>query len=91
MNWTQIEGKWEQLKGEAKSKWGKLTDDDLKAIGGKFDSLVGKVIERYGVGKEQARDQVMVWADRLHERVDAFGRQSQPKESEQPAKNPRGN
>ena len=91
MNWTQIEGKWEQLKGEAKSKWGKLTDDDLKAVGGKFDSLVGKVIERYGVGKEQARDQVMVWADRLHERVDAFGRPSQRKESEQPAKNPRRN
>jgi uncharacterized protein YjbJ (UPF0337 family) len=80
MNWTRIEGKWEQLKGEAKSKWGKLTDDDLKAIRGKFDSLVGKVIERYGVGREQARDQVMVWADRLHERVDALGRDSNRKE-----------
>jgi uncharacterized protein YjbJ (UPF0337 family) len=87
MNWTQIEGKWDQLKGEAKSKWGKLTDDDLKAIGGKFESLVGKVVERYGMRKEQARDQVMVWADRIHERLDAFGRQSPPKDVERPAKN----
>jgi uncharacterized protein YjbJ (UPF0337 family) len=89
MNWTQVEGKWAQLKGEAKSKWGKLTDDDLKAIGGKFDRLVGKVIERYGVGKEQARDQVMGWADRLHERVDALGRDSHQKESsDQTTKHP---
>jgi uncharacterized protein YjbJ (UPF0337 family) len=88
MNWTQVEGKWEQLRGEAKSKWGKLTDDELKAIGGKFDSLVGKIIERYGVGKEQARDQVMGWADRLHGRVDAIGRDSRQREADPSAKKP---
>lgn len=27
MNWTQLEGKWDQLKGNVKSKWAKLTDD----------------------------------------------------------------
>ena len=32
MNWDQIEGKWKQLKGSAKERWGKLTDDDLDAI-----------------------------------------------------------
>ncbi len=89
MNWSQIEGKWDQLKGEAKSKWGKLTDDDLKAVSGKLDSLVGKVVERYGVGKEQARDQVLAWADRLAERVDAMGRPSPHKESAQPANHSR--
>jgi uncharacterized protein YjbJ (UPF0337 family) len=89
MNWTQIEGKWEQLKGEAKSKWGKLTDDDLKAVGGKLDSLIGKVVERYGMGKEQARDQVIAWADRLHERVDAMGRSSPQKQSPQSANDPK--
>jgi uncharacterized protein YjbJ (UPF0337 family) len=74
MNWTQIEGKWQQLKGDVKSRWGKLTDDDLQVIAGKFDGLVGKVVERYGIKKEQARDQVSVWADRLKDRMDAVGR-----------------
>jgi uncharacterized protein YjbJ (UPF0337 family) len=25
MNWDQIEGKWKQYAGKAKTKWGKLT------------------------------------------------------------------
>ena len=34
MNWDQVEGKWKQYKGQAKEKWGKLTDDDLDVIDG---------------------------------------------------------
>ena len=41
MNWDIIEGKWKQAAGAVKTKWGKLTDDDLKAVGGKRDQLVG--------------------------------------------------
>ena len=33
MNSDQLEGKWKQLKGSVKEKWGKLTDDDLDVIG----------------------------------------------------------
>ena len=76
MNWTQIEGKWDQLKGDVKSKWAKLTDDDIKFVGGKLDKLVGKVIERYGVKKEQAHHQVNEWADRLEAQIGAIGRQA---------------
>jgi len=32
MNWDQVEGKWKQYKGQAKEKWGKLTEDDLDII-----------------------------------------------------------
>ena len=32
MNQDQLEGKWKQLKGRAKEKWGELTDDDLDEI-----------------------------------------------------------
>ena len=35
MNWDTIEGNWKQFKGHVKEKWGKLTDDNLDAIGGK--------------------------------------------------------
>ena len=74
MNWTQIEGRWDQLKGDVKSKWAKLTEDDIKFVGGRFDNLVGKVVERYGVKKEQAHQQVSEWASRLGARIDEAGR-----------------
>ena len=59
MNWDIIEGKWKQAAGAVKSKWGKLTDDDLKTIAGKRDEFVGKIQERYGLrqgpGRKAAR------------------------------------
>jgi len=61
MNWTQIEGKWDQFKGDIRSKWGKLTDDDLTNLGGKKDKLVGKIVERYGVAKDDAEAQIDDW------------------------------
>jgi uncharacterized protein YjbJ (UPF0337 family) len=58
MNWDIIKGKWTQMTGQVKEKWGKLTDDDLKTIGGKKDQLVGKIQERYGYAKDQAEREV---------------------------------
>lgn len=54
MNWDQVEGNWKKLKGQAKQKWGKLTDDDLDRAAGKRDELVGTLQERYGYAKDQA-------------------------------------
>jgi uncharacterized protein YjbJ (UPF0337 family) len=58
MNWDQVEGKWKQLKGSVKQKWGKLTDDDLDVVTGKRDQLVGKIQERYGITREEAQRQI---------------------------------
>jgi uncharacterized protein YjbJ (UPF0337 family) len=54
MNSDQLEGKWKQLKGAAKQRWGKLTDDDLTTLSGKKDELIGRLQERYGYTREQA-------------------------------------
>jgi uncharacterized protein YjbJ (UPF0337 family) len=54
MNWEQIEGQWKDLKGQVRSTWGKLTDDDLENIAGKKDQLLGKIQERYGFTKDKA-------------------------------------
>ena len=62
MNWDQVEGKWKQLKGGIREKWGKLTDDDLDVIGGKQQELVGKLQERYGYSKEEAERHVDEWS-----------------------------
>ncbi len=54
MNWDQVQAQWKQLSGKVRSKWGKLTDDDVNFIGGKKDTLVGKLQERYGMMKDDA-------------------------------------
>jgi uncharacterized protein YjbJ (UPF0337 family) len=61
MNWDQMEGKWKQLKGSVKTRWGKLTDDDLDVIAGREDQLVGRIQERYGIAKDQAQREVDEW------------------------------
>ena len=58
MNWDLIEGKWNQAMGKVKVKWGKLTDDDVMAVNGKREQLVGKIQERYGIAKDAAEKQV---------------------------------
>lgn len=62
MNWEQISGGWKQVKGKAKEKWGKLTDDDLDVLQGRREQLVGKIQQRYGVAKDQAEREVDEWA-----------------------------
>lgn len=40
------------------SHWGKMMNDELAAISGKHEELVGKLQEKYGVAKEEAKRQV---------------------------------
>ncbi|MCK9488602.1 MAG: CsbD family protein [Xanthomonadales bacterium] len=58
MNEDRIKGKWKQLSGTMKEKWGKLTDDDLQVAEGNTEYLAGRVQERYGVAKDEAERQV---------------------------------
>ena len=61
MNKDIIEGKWEQLKGKAKEKWGDLTNDDWAVVQGKRDQLAGRIQERYGRTKEEVEKEVDEW------------------------------
>src|SRR5678815_3671121 len=58
MNPDIIQGKWTQIKGSLKAKWGKLTDDDLDRMEGNHQYLVGKLQERYGWQKDQAEREI---------------------------------
>ncbi|MDO5606306.1 MAG: CsbD family protein [Paracoccus sp. (in: a-proteobacteria)] len=53
MNWDIIAGKWDQLKGSVKEKWGELTDDELTQIAGNRDKMAGKLQEKYGWTKTE--------------------------------------
>jgi uncharacterized protein YjbJ (UPF0337 family) len=61
MNADILKGKWEQLKGDARIKWGKLTNDDLDQVEGMREKLVGKVRERYGLARDRAELEVDDW------------------------------
>ena len=65
MDWNQVEGNWKEVKGKVKEKWGKLTDDDLTAINGQRDQLEGRLQQRYGFAKDQARKDVDTWFSSL--------------------------
>jgi uncharacterized protein YjbJ (UPF0337 family) len=58
MNKDTLEGQWKQMRGEAKSWWGKLTDDDLTRVAGKYDTLAGVLQEKYGYNRQQAENEI---------------------------------
>jgi len=64
-NWDKVSGQWKQFAGDLKTKWGKLTDDELLEIDGKREVLAGKLQEEYGIAKDQANRQIDEWADKL--------------------------
>jgi len=58
MNWDRVEGQWKQRRGKAVHHWGKLMNDELAAIAGKHELLVGILQEKYGIAKEDAKRQI---------------------------------
>ena len=63
MNIEQLKGQWHQLKGDIRSQWGKLTDDEVDQIEGDSEKLAGKIQEKYGKSKEEAEKEIKSWLD----------------------------
>ena len=61
MNWDQVEGKWKQMKGSMRQKWGKLTDSDYEQIAGSRDKFIGSLQERYGYTRDKAEKELDEW------------------------------
>ena len=58
MNRDVFAGTWKQARGQAKTWWGKLTDDEIDQIEGESDKLVGLLQTRYGWTREEAEQEV---------------------------------
>lgn len=65
MNWDDIEGQWKDVKGRLRSRWGRLTNDDLAIIGGQKDVLVVRIQRRYGLDRGDAEREVEGWLGRI--------------------------
>jgi uncharacterized protein YjbJ (UPF0337 family) len=53
-----LEGKWKQLRGEIRERWGDLTDDEVDQIAGKADKFAGLLQEKYGYSQMEAERQI---------------------------------
>ena len=62
VNRDTLQGQWTQLKGAVREQWGKLTHDDVNQIEGRAEQLIGKIQERYGIGRDEAQREVDSWA-----------------------------
>jgi uncharacterized protein YjbJ (UPF0337 family) len=53
-------------------QWGKLTDDDLDQIQGRSEQLVGRLQERYGWARDEAKREVDTWLRGTRPATDAI-------------------
>jgi uncharacterized protein YjbJ (UPF0337 family) len=58
MNNDTVQGKWQQLRGNIKTTFGKLTDDDLQYLEGKQDELLGRIQKRTGESREAVENAI---------------------------------
>lgn len=61
MDKDRIAGDWKIVRGHAKEKWGKLTNDDLDVVNGRVEQLVGRVQKAYGLEKDAAKKEIDGW------------------------------
>jgi len=73
MNVDVIQGKWRQIRGKVRERWGKITDDDLDRIEGRADQLVGLLQEKYGYARERAQKEVDAFLKGMNGRLQGAG------------------
>lgn len=65
MTWTELLADWKQFKGKIQAEWGRLTSDDLAAVEGQRERLVGKIQERYELDNAEAERKLDDWLRQL--------------------------
>lgn len=72
-NQQQLAGKWNEIKGQVKKKWGALTDQDLTEAQGNVERLVGVIQRKTGEGRQSIEkyvDQLLAGGESMaHEAV----------------------
>ena len=61
-----LAGQWKQIRGQVKQTWGKLTDNDLERISGRYEEIVGLVQERYGYARDKAEKEVTTFLEQFN-------------------------
>jgi len=61
MNKLELEGKWNQVKGAVKQKYGEWFENDKVFTEGKLDEYVGRIQEKTGRTKEDIEQEIRDW------------------------------
>src|SRR5262245_5299142 len=56
-----LKGKWNELRGRVRERWGELTNDDLDRIEGRREQLVGAIQQHYGKSRDEVEREVERW------------------------------
>lgn len=47
-----LKGRWKELRGKVKEKWGEMTDDEFRVVDGKYDQFIGLMQRKTGESRE---------------------------------------
>ncbi len=67
MDWQRVANRWDYFKIRARQRWGRISPDELDAIGGRRERLAECIRELYGISQGAAEMQVDSWQGRLQE------------------------
>jgi uncharacterized protein YjbJ (UPF0337 family) len=67
MNWERIARNWSEYKLNARTRWNRLSRDDLDRIAGNREKLASRIREAYGMSAEEAQLQLAAWCVALRE------------------------
>jgi uncharacterized protein YjbJ (UPF0337 family) len=65
MNYHQLNGKWHQVKGSIRAKWGEVIDDEVAELDGNREKMVGKIQEKYDMANPDAEKHLDLWLKAL--------------------------
>jgi uncharacterized protein YjbJ (UPF0337 family) len=64
MNWSTIETKWDDYKGDAHKQWSKLTKEQIQGTMGNRVQLSARVQQAYAMTDADAERQISEWQKR---------------------------
>lgn len=70
LNEETIKGKWNEIKGEIRTQWGNMTEDELEKSSGNMTSIVGLIQQRYGAKKEEVSEKLNTILAKFSQKTD---------------------
>lgn len=77
MSWDAIQKDWQRYVGHVRIVWPRLTEDDLKKINGRRDSLIEMIHHRYQIPKYNAEEKVRTF-ERMYDTPDPKELEKEP-------------
>ena len=74
MDWDSLQHRWTRMRPSLRHRWGRLSEDDLDAIGGRREVFVSLVQDRYSLSKREAEQRIEEWLQPLQEEKVLTGR-----------------